>query len=307
MLDPKLRTFLILCQTKSFTKTAESLHITQPAVSHHLKYLEAYYQTKLYEYNNRKFQLTPSGEILYQFVNSVNSDSERLKAQLPSLSTNVPELRIGAEQSAGESFLPHLIISFLKEMPKCKLKIISENYSSLSTMLDNGDLDFFLFDGVVSTTKYDYHELGVGNVICVCSPSHPLAEKEVSIQEVYNNTLILGAENTPSRIRLENIFQENGILTYRFSNHIEVSNSLSCVKELILHNAGISFLYKSGVAKELAHGNLKQIHIHHFHEQHAYNLICVRNSYFNPSQAYFIQFCQDFLKQWNSGNITPDL
>ena len=175
MLDPKLRTFLILCQTKSFTKTAESLHITQPAVSHHLKYLEAYYQTKLYEYNNRKFQLTPSGEILYQFVNSVNSDSERLKAQLPSLSTNVPELRIGAEQSAGESFLPHLIISFLKEMPKCKLKIISENYSSLSTMLDNGDLDFILFDGVVSTTKYDYHELGVGNVICVCSPSHPLA------------------------------------------------------------------------------------------------------------------------------------
>ena len=110
MLDPKLRTFLILCQTKSFTKTAESLHITQPAVSHHLKYLEAYYQTKLYEYNNRKFQLTPSGEILYQFVNSVNSDSERLKAQLPSLSTNVPELRIGAEQSAGE--LPNNALPF---------------------------------------------------------------------------------------------------------------------------------------------------------------------------------------------------
>ena len=181
MLDSRLITILTLCQTKSFTKTAKQLYITQPAVSHHIKFLEDFYQTKLYEYNNRKFQLTPSGEILYQFVNSVNSDSERLKAQLPSLSTNVPELRIGAEQSAGESFLPHLIISFLKEMPKCKLKIVSENYSSLSTMLDNGDLDFFLFDGVVSTTKYDYHELGVGNVICVCSPSHPLAEKEVSI------------------------------------------------------------------------------------------------------------------------------
>lgn len=306
MLDPKLRTFLILCQTRSFTKTAEALHITQPAVSHHLKYLEEYYKTKLYEYTSRKFQLTPSGEILYQFVNSVNSDSERLKAQLPSLSTNVPELRIGAEQSAGESFLPDLVISFLKEMPGCRLKIITENYSSLATMLDRGDLDFFLFDGVVSTTKYDYHELGTGNVICVCSPSHPLAEQEVSIRDIYDNTLIMGVKNTPSRIRLENIFRENGILTYRFSNHIEVSNCLSCVKQLILHNVGVSFLYKSGVAKELACGRLKQIYIRDFHEQHAYNLICMRNSYFNSSQAYFIQFCQDFLKDWNSGNITPD-
>lgn len=304
MLDPKLRTFLILCQTKSFTKTAEELHITQPAVSHHLKYLESYYQTKLYEYANRKFQLTPSGEILYQFVNSVNSDSERLKNRLPALSSNTVELRIGAEQSAGESFLPDLIISFLHEVPQCKLKVISENYSNLSTMLDNGDLDFFLFDGVVSTTKYDYYELGAGNVICVCSPTHPLAGKEIAIRDVYNNTLIMGVKNTPSRVRLENIFQENGILSYRFANHIEISNSLSCVKQLIIHNVGISFLYKSAVARELADGTLKQLHINHFHEQHAYNLICMRNSYFTDSQAHFIRFCQDFLEKWNSGSIT---
>ena len=59
MLDTRLVTFLTLCQTKSFTKTAEKLHITQPAVSHHIKYLEGYYHTKLYTYTNRRADPVP--------------------------------------------------------------------------------------------------------------------------------------------------------------------------------------------------------------------------------------------------------
>ena len=82
MLDTRFFTFLVLCQTKSFTKTAEELHITQPAVSHHIKYLEEYYNVKLYTYVGKKFHLTTSGEVLYQFVSSFYTDSERIKEQL---------------------------------------------------------------------------------------------------------------------------------------------------------------------------------------------------------------------------------
>ena len=131
MLDPRLYTFLTLCQIKSFTKTAEKLHITQPAVSHHLKYLEEYYRTKLYTYNNRKFHLTPSGNTLYQYVNSVHSDSERIKEQLSLLSSSPKELRLGAEQAAGESFLPYLIIAFMKNILTIKSELsltITTNY-----------------------------------------------------------------------------------------------------------------------------------------------------------------------------------
>lgn len=300
MLDTRLFTFLNLCQTKSFTKTAEKLHITQPAVSHHIKYLESYYQTKLYIYNNRQFSLTPTGRILYQFVNSVYSDSERLKEQLPLLSSLSKELRLGAEQSAGESFLPYLLISFMEKNPNYKIKVITENYSTLSHMLNEGELDFFLMDGDVSKTEYEYYELCTSSTICVCSPDHPLAEKQVNIEDIYNCTLILGVDKSPSRIRLETIFKDNDMSAMSFASRIEISNSLTMVKQLLLQNIGISFLYKSAVAKELKSNILKQIYVNNYYEQHSYNLISLRNSYFHTDQESFIKFCREFLRQWEA-------
>lgn len=300
MLDPRLYTFLTLCQTKSFTKTAEKLHITQPAVSHHLKYLEEYYRTKLYTYNNRKFHLTPSGNTLYQYVNSVHSDSERIKEQLSLLSSSPKELRLGAEQAAGESFLPYLIIAFMREYPDYKIRIVTDYYDELSRMLNEGELDFFLMDGIVSKTGHDYYELCSSSTICVCSPEHPLAEKHVSIEDIYDNTLILGADKTPSRRRLETIFRDNHISTMLFANLIEISNSLTIVKQLLLQNIGISFLFKSGVARELKNGTLQQIYIDNYYEFHTYNLIFLHNSYFHSEHTDFIKFCQEFLKQWDS-------
>lgn len=300
MLDTRLITFLTLCQTKSFTKTAEKLHITQPAVSHHIKYLENYYQTKLYTYSSRKFRLTPTGRTLYQYANSVHSDSERIKEQLSSLSSSVKELRLGAEQSAGESFLPYLIIAFMEKNPDYKIRIVTDNYDQLSRMLNEGELDFFLMDGIVSKTEHDYYELCSSSTICVCSPNHPLAEKRASIEEVYNSTLILGVDKTPSRKRLESIFRDNHISTMSFAHRIEVSNGLTIVKQFIQQNIGISFLYKSAVASELKEGTLQQIYIDDYYEFHSYNLISMKNSYFHADQLDFIKFCQEFLKEWDS-------
>ncbi len=300
MLDARLLTFLTLCQTKSFTKTAESLHITQPAVSHHMKHLEEYYQTKLYTYNNRKFQLTAAGHILFQYVNSVRSDSERIKEQLSTLSLSTKELRLGAEQAAGESFLPYLIIAFMKEHPDYKIRVITGYYDELSRKLNEGELDFFLMDGFIPNTELDYYELCNSSTICVCSPQHSLAEQTVSVEKLYNNTLILGAYRTPSRRRLEEILKDNHMSSLNFINRIEISNSLTIVKQLLLQNIGISFLFKSGVARELKNGTLQQIYIDDYYEFHTYNLIYSKNSYFHTQHTEFMKFCQEFLKQWDS-------
>lgn len=132
------------------------------------------------------------------------------------------------------------------------------------------------------------------------APEHPLAEKHVSIDDIYDNTLILGADKTPSRRRLETIFRDNHISTMLFANLIEISNSLTIVKQLLLQNIGISFLFKSGVARELKNGTLQQIYIDNYYEFHTYNLISLHNSYFHAEHADFIKFCQEFLKQWDS-------
>ncbi|MDI9460785.1 MAG: LysR family transcriptional regulator [Saccharofermentanales bacterium] len=297
MLDNKLLTFLSLCQTKSFTKTAEQLHITQPAVSQHIKALEKEYNVSLYYYEGRKFNLTAAGIYLFQFANSIHLDSERMRSQLSFVSADVRELRVGAELATGESFFYDLLVAFIKKNPETNISVIIDNSSTLSRMLEDGDLDFLIIDESFSKSEFEYHTLCSGTTVCVCSPDHPLADKTVSIEDLYDNTLILGVENTPSRMRLDIIFQENGISAFSFPHRIEITNGLAVVKQLVHHNVGIAFHYTSAVLKELRSGYLKKIIINDFFERHSYNLVFVRNSYFRPSQVYFINFCQDFLHE----------
>ena len=91
MLNYKLSTFLELCETKNYTKTAEKLHMTHPAVTQHIKYLEQYYGTKLFYYDEKKrLHLTDQGRLLRSYAQSVQADSEIIKNRL-SVPINEPE------------------------------------------------------------------------------------------------------------------------------------------------------------------------------------------------------------------------
>ncbi|MEG1367004.1 MAG: LysR family transcriptional regulator, partial [Oscillospiraceae bacterium] len=78
MLDFRHETFLVLCRLGSYTKTAEELHMTQPAVTQHIKYLEQMYGCKLLHYDARALTLTHAGQILRQFASTMRADSNRL-------------------------------------------------------------------------------------------------------------------------------------------------------------------------------------------------------------------------------------
>ena len=82
MLDFRHETFLALCRIKSYTKTAEALHLTQPAVTQHIKALEAHYGNRLFTYSGKTLALTEHGELLYRFASTVASDSGILTEML---------------------------------------------------------------------------------------------------------------------------------------------------------------------------------------------------------------------------------
>ena len=80
MLDLKLETFLVLCETRNYTQTASVLNITQPAVSQHIKHLENHYQAKLLYYDEkRRLHLTEHGRLLRAFAQTVRYDSQQIR------------------------------------------------------------------------------------------------------------------------------------------------------------------------------------------------------------------------------------
>ncbi len=102
MLDYRTHTFLTVCKTMNFTLAAKELHITQPAVSQHIHYLEKQYDTTLFEYRNKQLFLTRSGEILRKHLMTMKNDEKAVIKELKDHIVGIESLSIGATMTIGE-------------------------------------------------------------------------------------------------------------------------------------------------------------------------------------------------------------
>ena len=296
MLDFRLQTFLDLCITKNFTKTANNLHITQPAVSQHIKFLEKYYKTKLFLHEGRSLLLTEQGKLLHEFVMTVNADSEAIRHRLESEMPEPDELHLGAITTAGEVIMPHVVSEYLKVHPKKRLTMYLSETEQLLNKLQEGKIDFAIVDDFFPKSDYESEFLTEDQVICVCSPQHPMADQTVDFKELYSERLIFRENNTSSLKNLQRILlNHNQDLSY-FQSQIEIG-SINAVKNLVMENAGISFIYRFVVGKELEKGRIAQIHIQNFSSSHYFNFVWMKNSFFSESNKKFLQICKKVLKE----------
>lgn len=94
MLDYKTTTFLVLCEQMNYRKTAEILHMTQPAVTQHIHALEKIYGCPLFQYDRRKLSMTPQAKLLERHLRKVRYEEEHLRLEMQKQS--IPELKLGA-------------------------------------------------------------------------------------------------------------------------------------------------------------------------------------------------------------------
>ena len=161
MLDFRIETFLSVCRNMSYTKAANELYITQPAVSQHIKSLEKHYGAKLFFYNGKKLILTEQGELLRQFFESVHHDSARIEDMVRHIHTK-RVIRLGATMSIGGFYLPEKLSRYILAHPEYNVTLTIQDTRDLLKMLDNGEVDFAMCEGYFNRSKYDNLELERG-------------------------------------------------------------------------------------------------------------------------------------------------
>ena len=263
MLDIKLDTFLVLCETRNYTKTAAFLNITQPAVTQHIKSLEKHYQTKLICYDEkRQLQLTKQGELLRDFSQTVKADSARIRTLLKT-QTETEEIRLGAISSIGERFAPHFMANFLQKYPDKKISMFLGEADNLLMQLQEGTLHFCISDNYCPPNQFESEVLFESETVCICSPKHPLAGQNVSFKQLNPYRLIYQGSHSFSYQNLLQILHKYNQEPDNFSSYME-AGSINAVKELVTQDVGIAFLYHYAVEEDLKQGRLKQISIHRF-------------------------------------------
>lgn len=127
MLDQRFITFLDLCKTMNYTKTAKNLHITQPAVTHHIHYIENIYNIKLFTYTGKNLILTEKGEYLRKLITTLYNDCLRIEDMIRIESQKERKINFGATLTISEYVMPKPIREYINKNPNtnitCKLKI----------------------------------------------------------------------------------------------------------------------------------------------------------------------------------------
>lgn len=271
MLDYRILTFLSVAKNMSFTKAAEELNITQPAVSQHIKYIEDFYNTKLFLFNGKKMSLTKEGQILLNASTTMLHDSIHLKDTLGLIKREEKKISFGVTLTVGEYVIPYKLKKLAMRANDICIRV--DNTNSLLEEINNGNVDFALVEGYFEKREYDYITYDEDKYVAVANK-----EMEVnSIEELLNETIILREVGSGTRAIFENILASHNMNIDDFKGKIEINN-IQAIKKMVAQGMGISFMYKRAVEKEIKEKKLFEIEIKNFNLSYNFTFVWRKNS-----------------------------
>lgn len=261
MLDAKIETLLIIAQTKSYTQAAERLHLTQPAVSHHIHQLESEYGIKIFAHIGRELHFTPEGKILYKHARQAYEIQEKAKQAIAGCKHNLRHLTIGITQSAGENSIPQMIARYAQVHPDSIINIVTDTINNLYARLDAYELDMIVVEGPSNREKYHSVLLDTDFLCVITAPEHPFASHaSIKLEQLYSENLILRGSAAGTRSMFEHYLAIESETLQNFHVMMEVDN-LATIKELVAKNYGISVVAYSACRNEVEAGILSAVSI----------------------------------------------
>jgi DNA-binding transcriptional LysR family regulator len=170
MSDFRLRVFAAVAQHLSFTKAAQELFISQPAVTKHIRELEAQYAQRLLERRGNRVALTEAGRLLQAHADTVAAAQQQLQEQLQALqdpAAAAGRLRLGSSTTLSQYVLPGLLPAFQRRYPQVELTLRNANSELIADALLRGDLDLGFVEGRSRSLDLHYELLLPDELVAV--------------------------------------------------------------------------------------------------------------------------------------------
>ena len=277
MLDPKLDTLLLVAEKRNFTRAAQALSLTQPAVSHHISQLEQELGVRLFVRGNGDLMLTPEGETVLRYVRRMKALEKKMAEELQEAGRRLTRLRIGITHTAESSIVAEVLARYTNENPGISITIVTDNINNLYDMLENFELDLAVVEGHSTRPELSALMLDTDYLVCVLANTHPLSHSSmITLDEIRQEKLILRLPNSETRVRFESALAAIGESIADFQVILEVDN-VATIKDLIRKNLGISILARSACMDELRKGKLTALPIENLSMTRETNLVYHRD------------------------------
>lgn len=285
--DFRTATFLNVCKTMNYTKSAQELNITQPAVSQHIAYIEKFYGAKLFEYKSKKLSLTQAGELLLSALAVAEHDERMLKDRVAGLLGKRRTINLGVTMTAGEYVLARPLAQYLNEDQEIQTRIIASGTRRLLKLLKADVIDCALVEGFFDKKEYAWEPFCTEELVLVASPQYRFAHKPVSYESLLDEHLLLREEGSGTRAVLEHELAARNLTPESFARTTEI-NSLNIIKTFVQQGYGITFLYKAAVRPELKEKKLKSFTFPGVPVKHDMTFVWLKGSHFKDEIRTFV-------------------
>ncbi|MFS1511695.1 LysR family transcriptional regulator [Chengkuizengella sp. SCS-71B] len=256
-MDHHLLVFTTVVEKENFSRAAEELHMTQPAVSQYIQALEQQVGTRLLERSNKFVRLNMAGEIVYHHAKEILGHYTRMQYLIDDLMNKASgDLFIGASYSFGEYVLPQMISNMIEDYPLIKPSITIRNSKRIVNLVIKNELEIGIVEGEFNHQSLNIEPFAEDLMYVAVSANHPfVSQKNITREELESETWIIREEGSGTREAADKMFK-----TFQLNpqNKMEFG-STQIIKESVESGIGISLLSKWTIQRELSSGTLHVI------------------------------------------------
>ncbi len=251
MADRRLKVFYTVARLLSFTKAAESLHMTQPAVTFQVRQLEEHFDTRLFDRTHNRVTLTDVGMVVYEVAERIFEHYDEMERRVREMTGEMGgSLNIGASMTVAENMLPALLGQFRKKHPDLNVRLKVGNSESIVSMVEHNVIDLAIVEGGVSNKNLLVEACRDDELVVIMPPDHPLAKNEtLSVDQLMPYQFICREEGSGTREAIFNYLVEQGYPD-GWTVCMELG-SPEAIKGAVEAGMGLSVMSRSGISKEL--------------------------------------------------------
>lgn len=258
MTDRRLQVFYEVARNLSFTKAAEVLDMTQPAVTFQIRQLEEQYKARFFDRSHNRIDLTDAGRRAFQFTERIFEIYQEMENSLQNVTGNVTgTLRIGAGAACAQYLVIKLLAEYQKKFPQVHIQLAVRSAQRIVTMVENSDVDIGIVEDFVSTKQLKSEPYANEIWHLVASPSHPLAKQggQITATQLKTQSWILTEESASSSETISDFLKTLGLTESELKVIMQIS-SLEAVKSAVQSCEALTILPNAAIEHELTSGTL---------------------------------------------------
>lgn len=288
----QLRIFCSVVEHSSYTKAADALFLTQPAISLQIQALERSLQIKLLERVNQQLVVTEAGQVLYQCaipMLNAEAEAERVLAELRGVAHG--RLVIGANTTGGMYVIPPVVATYKGQHPESELLLQIDATDHLIERVRQGIIDLGFACGTIVQPELIVEEIGIDRLTLILSPYHPFAaQSSLLLEQVAALPFIVPEPISRTRQFIEQTMREHGY-TLKIAMHFQGTEP---VKKAVESNLGVGIVSSTAVIHEVAAGVLHAMPIADLQLHRPLVMFYRQGKYFGPMARTFMDYARTY-------------